>query len=77
MAKSTANSNLHKAKKGKNDEFYNQLSDIENKLKHYKDHFKGKVVYPLNQIQELLVTFRSNPFFLKLKQLSCIGTLKF
>ncbi|WP_372472985.1 adenine-specific methyltransferase EcoRI family protein [Capnocytophaga sp. ARDL2] len=45
MAKSTANSNLHKAKKGKNDEFYNQLSDIENKLKHYKDHFKGKVVY--------------------------------
>lgn len=45
MAKSTANSNLHKAKKGKNDEFYTQLVDIENELKHYKDHFKNKVVY--------------------------------
>ncbi|MDO4228507.1 MAG: adenine-specific methyltransferase EcoRI family protein [Capnocytophaga sp.] len=45
MAKNTANSNLHKAKKGKNDEFYTQLSDIENELKHYKAHFKDKVVY--------------------------------
>ena len=25
--------------------FYTQLSDIENELKHYKKHFKGKVVY--------------------------------
>ena len=39
------NSNLHKAKKAKNDEFFTQLSDIENELKHYRDHFKGKVVY--------------------------------
>lgn len=39
------NSNLHKAKKAKNDEFYTQLSDIENELRHYRDHFKGKVVY--------------------------------
>jgi hypothetical protein len=37
--------NLHKAKKEKNDEFYTQLSDIENELKHYKQHFKNKVVY--------------------------------
>lgn len=44
MAKSL-NNNLHKAKKGKNDEFYTQLSDIENELKHYTQHFKGKVVY--------------------------------
>ena len=44
MPKSTANSNLHKAKTGKNDEFYTQLSDIEKELKHYKDHFRGKVV---------------------------------
>lgn len=41
----TANSNLTKAKNAKNDEFYTQLSDIENELKHYKKHFKGKVVY--------------------------------
>jgi len=40
-----ANSNLHKAKKAKNDEFYTQTSDIENELKHYKSHFKDKVVY--------------------------------
>ena len=44
MAKSL-NNNLHKAKKGKNDEFYTQLSDIENELKHYIHHFKDKVVY--------------------------------
>lgn len=39
------NSNLHKAKEKKNDEFYTQLSDIENELRHYKQHFRGKVVY--------------------------------
>ena len=32
------------AKKRKKDEFYTQLVDIENELKHYKEHFKGKVV---------------------------------
>lgn len=39
------NSNLHKAKKEKNDEFYTQLADIQGELKHYKDHFNGKVVF--------------------------------
>ena len=39
------NSNLHRAKKAKNDEFYTMLSDIENELAHYREHFKGKVVY--------------------------------
>ena len=39
------NSNLHAAKKAKNDEFYTQLSDIENELRHYKAHFKGKTVF--------------------------------
>ena len=39
------NSNLHKAKKARNDEFYTMLSDIENELKHYSDHFNGKIVY--------------------------------
>ena len=32
------------AKKRKKDEFYTQLVDIENELKHYKEHFKDKVV---------------------------------
>lgn len=45
MAKKSANKNLHKAKTGKNDEFYTQLSDIEKELRHYKDHFKDKVVF--------------------------------
>lgn len=39
------NKNLHGAKKGKNDEFYTQLEDIEHELRHYKEHFKDKVVY--------------------------------
>lgn len=39
------NSNLNKANKVKNDEFYTQLSDIENELKHYRNHFKDKVVF--------------------------------
>ena len=39
------NKNLQKARKKKSDEFYTQLSDIERELKHYKKHFKGKVVY--------------------------------
>ena len=45
MAKKDLNKNLHKAKTNKKDEFYTQLTDIENELKHYKKHFKGKVVY--------------------------------
>lgn len=40
-----ANANLHKAKEAKNDEFYTQLSDVSNELRHYKEHFKGKVVF--------------------------------
>ena len=39
------NSNLNRAKKARNDEFYTMLSDIENELSHYKEHFTGKVVY--------------------------------
>jgi hypothetical protein len=38
-------SNLHKAKNAKNDEFYTQLTDIENELKHYTEHFRNKVVF--------------------------------
>ena len=39
------NKNLHSAKTGKKDEFYTQLSDIEKELRHYKEHFKRKVVF--------------------------------
>ena len=33
------------AKTNKKDELYTQLKDIENELRHYKEHFKGKTVY--------------------------------
>lgn len=39
-----ANENLQKAKEAKNDEFYTQLNDVAEELRHYKQHFKGKVV---------------------------------
>lgn len=45
MTAKTLNTSLHGARKAKNDEFYTQLVDIEKELKHYKEQFKGKVVY--------------------------------
>lgn len=45
MSVTAKNINLKKAKDSKKDEFYTQLSDIERELKHYKHHFKDKVVY--------------------------------
>ena len=39
-----SNSNLHKAKDVKNDEFYTQLTDVSKELVHYKQHFKNKIV---------------------------------
>ena len=40
-----ANSSLNAARSAKEDEFYTQLSDIERELRHYKEYFRGKVVY--------------------------------
>lgn len=39
------NTSLTAAKRAKNDEFYTQLPDIERELRHYREHFKNKVVY--------------------------------
>lgn len=39
------NTNLHRAKREKNDEFYTRYEDIANEVQHYKEHFKGKSVY--------------------------------
>jgi hypothetical protein len=44
MASKSLNKNLQAAKASKTDEFYTQLADIEKELKHYKEHFKNKVV---------------------------------
>lgn len=38
------NGNLHRAHTAKNDEFYTQLTDVAEELKHYKQHFSGKIV---------------------------------
>ena len=38
------NSNLHDSAKNKQDEFYTRLQLIEDELKHYRAHFKGKRV---------------------------------
>lgn len=70
MAKDT----LAKAQKNKNDEFYTQLKDIEDELKHYKTHFKNKTVfcncddpYESNFFKYFAMNFN----FLGLKKLIC------
>lgn len=64
-ATDSGNSTLHKAKKAKNDEFYTCLADIENELRHYKAHFKDKIIYcncddpyESNFLQYFLLNFR-------------------
>jgi len=39
------NSGLQSAKRNKKDEFYTQIADIEREMRHYRNHFKDKVVY--------------------------------
>ena len=39
------NANLSRANKAKKDEFYTQLADIDAELKHYRKHFRDKVVF--------------------------------
>ena len=45
MARAAKNTNLINARQAKKDEFYTRLKDINNELRHYKEHFKDKVVY--------------------------------
>ena len=63
---------LQRANARKQDEFYTQLSDIENELQHYRGHFKDKVVY-LNcddpTVSNFFVYFSRNFKELGLKQL--------
>ena len=41
----SGNSNLHAAKRAKDDEFYTSLSDVEKEMYYYRDQFKGKSVF--------------------------------
>ena len=45
IAKTTGNARLQQARRNKKDEFYTQLSDIEEELKHYRSFFNGKTVF--------------------------------
>lgn len=67
-----ANKNLHAAKTAKNDEFYTQLPDIEKELCHYRDFFRGKVVFcncDDPEYSNFWKYFQMNFIFLGLKKL--------
>jgi hypothetical protein len=69
------NSNLNKAKKEANNEFYTQLPDIEKELVNYKDHFKDKVIYCNCDSEEsnFVKYFKANRDTLKYKRLIYTG----
>ena len=67
-----ANKNLSAAKEAKKDEFYTQLEDINNELRHYREHFRGKTVlcnYDDPRISNFFTYFAYNFEFLGLKRL--------
>ncbi len=45
MAREATNKTLQQARRAKSDEFYTVLSDIEKELRHYRKHFRDKVVF--------------------------------
>ncbi|MCY4218828.1 MAG: adenine-specific methyltransferase EcoRI family protein [Gammaproteobacteria bacterium] len=45
LGKGNLNADLHKAARNRNDDFYTQLSDIAEEMRHYAIHFRDKVVY--------------------------------
>ena len=45
MTKKVSNQSLGKARDAKQDEFYTQLGDISNELKHYRDQLRGKTIF--------------------------------
>lgn len=68
MAKRT----IDKAKAAKKDEFYTQLEDINNELRHYREHFKGKTVLcncDDPRVSNFFTYFAYNFEFLGLKKL--------
>ena len=39
------NADLNKANKAKKDEFYTQITDLEKEMRHYREHFRDKVIF--------------------------------
>ena len=69
---SMANKNLNAAKEAKKDEFYTQLEDINNELRHYREHFRGKTVLcncDDPRVSNFFTYFAYNFEFLGLKRL--------
>lgn len=67
-----ANKNLNAAKAAKKDEFYTQLEDINQELRHYREHFRGKTVLcncDDPRISNFFTYFAYNFEFLGLKKL--------
>ena len=67
-----ANKNLNKAKTAKKDEFYTQLEDINNEVRHYREHFRGKTVLcncDDPRVSNFFTYFAYNFEFLGLKRL--------
>lgn len=68
MAKRT----IDKAKEAKKDEFYTQLEDINNEMRHYREHFRGKTVLcncDDPRVSNFFTYFAYNFEFLGLKKL--------
>ncbi len=67
-----ANKKLNEAKEAKKDEFYTQLEDINNELRHYREHFRGKTVLcncDDPRVSNFFTYFAYNFEFLGLKRL--------
>lgn len=67
-----AKRNIDKAKAAKKDEFYTQLEDINNELRHYREHFRGKTVLcncDDPRVSNFFTYFAYNFEFLGLKKL--------
>ena len=76
------NNSLNTARRNKKDEFYTQIVDIERELRHYRRHFKGKVVYcncDDPYVSAFFEYFAKNFEFLQLKKLitTCYKSKRF
>lgn len=73
------NSNLHRAKKEKNDEFYTIYEDIEKEMINYIPHFKNQIIYcPCDdwEVSNFTKYFMDNFEKFQLKKLICTSYSK-
>ena len=55
-ARQPKSANLHRSRSVKNDEFYTRIETIEDELKHYTEHFKGRVVFCIVMIRNRAIS---------------------